>query len=115
MSIAQQFAGYLPSSFFTDLVRFSSSHLNSTQNAHNLTQAEFNSEIDKFFNNATSYGPAYVTCLAQVQACVTKAVVKTGKAEAVCPGPVGGCETEKKVQRRRLASHERFSRWSRKN
>lgn len=92
MSIAQQFAGYLPSSFFTSLVEFSSSHLsNSTENKHHLTQGEFNSEIEKFFNNQTSYGAAYVTCLAQVQACVTNAVVKSGSAAAICPGPVKGC------------------------
>lgn len=66
LSIAQQYDGYIPSSFFTDLVDYSSSLLNTTANAHNLTQSDLNASLDSFFNNQTSYGPAYVTCISQV-------------------------------------------------
>lgn len=71
LSIAQQFDGYIPSSFFSDLVAFSGPLLaNASTNAHNLTQAQLNSELESFFNNSTSYGPAYVTCISQVEKCV---------------------------------------------
>ncbi|GAA5897420.1 uncharacterized protein JCM6883_006693 [Sporobolomyces salmoneus] len=96
LSIAQQFQGYLPSSFFTDLVDYSTPYIaNFTANAHNLTQAQLNSELEKFFNNGTSYGAQYVTCISEVQQCVTNAIVKTGSIEAVCPGPVKGCSLAK--------------------
>ncbi|GAA6029137.1 hypothetical protein JCM8097_001617 [Rhodosporidiobolus ruineniae] len=92
-SIAQQFSGYLPSSFFTDLVDYSSTLLSTSTNAHNLTQAELNSAFESFFNNQTSYGAAYVRCFNEVQACVTSAIVKSGTLDAVCAGPVDGCSS----------------------
>ncbi|GAA6006298.1 hypothetical protein JCM11491_002100 [Sporobolomyces phaffii] len=96
LSIAQQFQGYLPSSFFTDLVDYSTPFIaNFTANAHNQTQAQLNAELEKFFNNGTSYGAQYVTCISEVQQCVTNAVVKTGSIDAVCPGPVKGCSLAK--------------------
>lgn len=101
LSIAQQYDGYLPSSFFTDLVDYSSILLNnSTANAHNLTQAELNSSFESFFNNQTSYGAAYVSCISQVQQCVTNAVTKSGSIDAVCPGPVKGCSLAKADSKR---------------
>ncbi|GAA5852696.1 hypothetical protein JCM3766R1_006307 [Sporobolomyces carnicolor] len=96
LSIAQQFEGYLPSSFFSDLVEYSTPFIeNYTANAHGLTQGQLNAELEKFFNNQTEYGAKYVTCLSQVQQCVTNAIVKTGSIEAVCPGPVKGCQLSK--------------------
>ncbi|KAM0790676.1 hypothetical protein ACM66B_004535 [Microbotryomycetes sp. NB124-2] len=96
--ISEQFAGYLPSSFFTDLTKFSKSFVqNSTINKHNLTQAQANKIFDSYFNNATSYGPAFVTCFHQVQDCVTKAIVAGGDKKAVCKGPVAGCTLIKKT------------------
>ncbi|GAA5954942.1 hypothetical protein JCM8115_005575 [Rhodotorula mucilaginosa] len=100
LSIAQQYDGYLPSSFFADLVDYSSTLLNSTANAHNLTQAELNSSLESFFNNQTSYGAAYVSCISQVQQCVTNAVTKSGSIDAVCPGPVKGCSLAKADSKR---------------
>ncbi|GAA6061013.1 hypothetical protein JCM10212_001069 [Sporobolomyces blumeae] len=98
VGIAEQFSGYLPSSFYTDLVDYSAPLLaNYTANAHNLTQAELNADLDKFFNNATSYGPAFVTCIAEVQQCVTNAIVKTGTTDAVCKGPEGDACVGKKA------------------
>ncbi|GAA5867783.1 hypothetical protein JCM8547_005232 [Rhodosporidiobolus lusitaniae] len=106
-SIAQQFAGYLPSSFFTDLTTYSSSLLTKTTlNTHNLTQSELNSAFESFFNNATSYGAAYTTCILEVQECVTNAVVKTGTIDAVCAGPVDGCSTAQ-TSTSRMARHRR--------
>ncbi|GAA6000558.1 uncharacterized protein JCM10292_000484 [Rhodotorula paludigena] len=102
LSIAQQFAGYIPSSFFTDLVDYSAPLLNTTANAHNLTQAQLNSELESFFNNATTYGAAYVTCISQVQECVLNAVEKTGTIDAVCPGPVGNCDLKTKADAKRM-------------
>ncbi|GAA6003993.1 hypothetical protein JCM10207_006503 [Rhodosporidiobolus poonsookiae] len=107
-SIEQQFLGYLPSSFFTDLVDYSSTLLNTSSNAHNLTQSEVNASLESFFNNATAaYGPAYVTCLAEVQACVTNAVTKSGTIDAVCAGPVDGCATPKADAQRMGRRHKR--------
>ncbi|GAA5823240.1 hypothetical protein JCM11251_007535 [Rhodosporidiobolus azoricus] len=116
-SISQQFAGYLPSSFFTDLVEYSqavlagnvSTSVNSTaaSNPHDLTQSELNAAFESFFNNATSYGAAYVTCMNEVQSCVTNAIVKSGSIDAVCPGPVKGCGTE---QEKAKADDKRFRR-----
>lgn len=107
LSIAQQFQGYLPSSFFTDLVDYSAPFIaNYTSNSHNLTQAELNSNLEKFFNNGSSYGAQYVTCISEVQQCVstsfavspivtmidallvpisqvTNSIVKTGSIDAV--------------------------------
>ncbi|GAA5986173.1 hypothetical protein JCM10908_006442 [Rhodotorula pacifica] len=100
LSIAQQYDGYLPSSFFTDLVDYSSTLLNTTANAHNLTQAELNSSLESFFNNQTSYGAAYVSCISQVEQCVTNAVTKSGTIDAVCPGPVKGCSLAKADSKR---------------
>ncbi|GAA5959546.1 hypothetical protein JCM3765_002366 [Sporobolomyces pararoseus] len=111
LSIAQQFQGYLPSSFFTDLVDYSSPYIaNFTSKSHNLTQAQLNSELEKFFNNGTSYGAQYVTCISEVQQCVTNAIVKTGSLEAVCPGPVKGCSLTKSSSSRfaRRSSGHRF-------
>jgi len=72
LSIAQQFQGYLPSSFFTDLVDYSAPLIaNYTSNSQNLTQAELNSNLEKFFNNGSSYGAQYVTCISEVQQCVS--------------------------------------------
>lgn len=72
LSIAQQFEGYLPSSFFSDLVEYSTPFIeNYTANAHGLTQGQLNAELEKFFNNQTEYGAKYVTCLSQVQQCVS--------------------------------------------
>lgn len=103
LSIAQQFDGYIPSSFFSDLVAFSGPLLaNASTNAHNLTQAQLNSELESFFNNSTSYGPAYVTCISQVEKCVLGAVEKTGTIDAVCAGPVDGCELATKADSRRM-------------
>ncbi|BGP34105.1 hypothetical protein JCM10296v2_005920 [Rhodotorula toruloides] len=113
LSIAQQFDGYLPSSFFTDLVDYSAPLINSYQNKHNLTQAQLNSDLESYFNNATSYGAAYVTCLSQVQQCVTNAVVKSGTIDAVCPGPVKGCtlpkSDSKRMVRRSVDRHFGFA------
>ncbi|BGP18613.1 hypothetical protein JCM10213_004246 [Rhodosporidiobolus nylandii] len=107
-SISQQFAGYLPSSFFTDLVDYSSSILssNASANAHNLTQAELNSAFESYFNNQTSYGAAYVTCLNEVQECVTNAIVKSGSISAVCAGPVNGCTLAKADSSRLVRRHK---------
>lgn len=121
LGISEQFAGYLPSSFFTDLTKFSEPYVsgaNSTStNPTNASQAEINAAFDEFFNSE-SYGPAYVTCLHQVQACVVNAITKKGSISAVCPGPVKGCETIKATANRRraraLEEHERFSRWVRR-
>ncbi|GAA5894552.1 hypothetical protein JCM6882_004848 [Rhodosporidiobolus microsporus] len=122
-SINQQFAGYLPSSFFTDLVDYStavlagnaSASINATASAnpHNLTQAELNAAFETFFNNATSYGAAYVTCLNEVQSCVTNAIVKSGTIDAVCPGPVDGCvgaAKKAKADDKRFRRHVRSKR-----
>ncbi|KAK4052398.1 Golgi membrane exchange factor (Ric1p-Rgp1p) subunit [Microbotryomycetes sp. JL201] len=96
--ISEQFAGYLPSSFFSDLTKFSATYVNnSTINKHKLTQAQANKIFDSFFNNATSYGPAFVTCFHQVQDCVTKAIIAGGDKKAVCKGPVAGCTPMKKT------------------
>ncbi|GAA5853392.1 hypothetical protein JCM5353_009036 [Sporobolomyces roseus] len=101
LSIAQQFQGYLPSSFFTDLVDYSAPFIaNYTSNSHNLTQAELNSNLEKFFNNGSSYGAQYVTCISEVQQCVTNSIVKTGSIDAVCPGPVKGCSLAKSTSSR---------------
>ncbi|GAA5974962.1 hypothetical protein JCM11641_006781 [Rhodosporidiobolus odoratus] len=95
-SIAQQFSGYLPSSFFTDLVTYSSTLLNSTStNPNNLTQSTLNAAFESYFNNATSLGPAYVTCIVEVQECVTEAIKAGAGKEAVCRGPIKGCEAIK--------------------
>ncbi|GAA5899613.1 hypothetical protein JCM5296_006958 [Sporobolomyces johnsonii] len=101
LSIAQQFDGYLPSSFFTDLVDYSTPLLqNYTLNAHNLTQAELNADLEAFFNNKNEYGAAYVTCISEVEKCVTNAVVKNGTIDAVCAGPVDGCTLVKADSKR---------------
>ena len=123
LGISEQFAGYLPSSFFTDLTKFSESYVSgansSTTNPTGASQAQINAAFDKYFNSK-SYGPAYVTCLHQVQACVVNNIVKKGSTSAVCPGPVKGCETIKATSTRRraraleLEEHERFSRWVRR-
>ena len=90
--ITEQFSGYLPSSFFSDLVQFSETYIqNSSTNPHKLTQSQANAIFDSYFNNATSYGPAFVTCFHQVQDCVTKAIVTSGNKAAACKGPVGKC------------------------
>ncbi|BGP50430.1 hypothetical protein JCM10450v2_006349 [Rhodotorula kratochvilovae] len=113
LSIAQQFDGYLPSSFFSDLVSYSAPLLNTSANAHNLTQAELNASLDSFFNNATSYGPAYVTCISQVQSCVLGAVAKSGTLDTVCAGPVAGCDLAKadakRMVRRSVERHLGFA------
>ncbi|GAA5965386.1 hypothetical protein JCM21900_004779 [Sporobolomyces salmonicolor] len=101
LSIAQQFDGYLPSSFFTDLVNYSTPLLqNYTLNAHNLTQAELNADLEAFFNNKNEYGAAYVTCMSEVEKCVTNAIVKNGTIDAVCGGPVDGCTLAKADSKR---------------
>ncbi|GAA5877147.1 hypothetical protein JCM1840_005670 [Sporobolomyces johnsonii] len=101
LSIAQQFDGYIPSSFFTDLVEYSTPLLqNYTLNAHNLTQAELNADLEAFFNNKNEYGAAYVTCISEVEKCVTNAVVKNGTIDAVCAGPVDGCTLAKADSKR---------------
>ncbi|GAA5827528.1 hypothetical protein JCM3770_005989 [Rhodotorula araucariae] len=102
LSIAQQFDGYLPSSFFSDLVAYSAPLLNTSANAHNLTQADLNASLEGFFNNATSYGAAYVTCISQVENCVLGAVAKSGTIDAVCAGPVGGCDLATKADAKRM-------------
>ncbi|GAA5922136.1 hypothetical protein JCM1841_006896 [Sporobolomyces salmonicolor] len=101
LSIAQQFDGYLPSSFFTDLVNYSTPLLqNYTLNAHNLTQAKLNADLEAFFNNKNEYGAAYVTCISEVEKCVTNAIVKNGTIDAVCGGPVDGCTLAKADSKR---------------
>lgn len=112
--IAEQFQGYLPSSFFTDLVNAAEPFIaNSTLDAGVIDGA-----LNSFFNSA-SYGPAYTTCIVQVQACVTGAVAASGTINAVCPGPVDGCavaSTGSRMGKReeplveRMATHVRFIR-----
>ncbi|GAA5891341.1 hypothetical protein JCM8208_002591 [Rhodotorula glutinis] len=117
LSIAQQFDGYLPSSFFSDLVAYSAPLLNTSANAaHNMTQADVNSSLESFFNNSTSYGPAFVTCISQVEKCVLGAVQKSGTLDAVCAGPVDGCDLEKakaesqrRLRRRSVERHFGFA------
>lgn len=93
LGIAEQFTGYLPSSFFSSLISAASPLLsNSTSNPTGASAAEIANAFDSFFNNATSYGPAYGYCIAQVQKCVTEAFRAGGTLEAVCAGPVEGCE-----------------------
>lgn len=107
--------GYLPSAFFSDLVAYSTPFLaNATSNPHGLTQAQLNGELGSFFNNATSYGPAFVGCIEQVEKCVTKAITDTGKIDAVCPGPIAGCEMIEKSSRVPIAKrHLDGRRWTR--
>lgn len=92
--IAEQFQGYLPSSFFTDLVTESNKLINTPANVKSLSPAQINAALDSYFNNATSYGPAFVTCFEQVQQCLTNAITKTGTIDAICPGPVGNCQAQ---------------------
>ncbi|KAM0756312.1 hypothetical protein T439DRAFT_331172 [Meredithblackwellia eburnea MCA 4105] len=97
LGLTEQFQGYLPSSFFTDLVTYATPLLsNTTLNHHNLTSAQIDAAFDSFFNNATSFGPAYTGCIEQIQKCVTNAIEEKGKLAAVCPGPVKGCTSLKK-------------------
>jgi hypothetical protein len=97
VGIAEQWKGYLPSSFFADLVNSAIPFLPSSPSNQSL--ANISATFDNFFNNATSYGPRYVTCLAQVQQCVVAAIRSSGTIDAVCAGPQAGCSL---TRRRRM-------------
>lgn len=100
--IAEQYQGYLASSFFSDLVEFSTPLLSNTT----ASAADVDAAFDAYFNSLT-YGPAYAGCVVQVQECVTNAVRESGTIGAVCPGPVSGCS---KVASR-LVRGKRHGRW----
>lgn len=86
--IAEQYQGYLASSFFSDLVAFSTPLLsNATASA-----ADIDAAFDAYFNGL-AYGPAFAGCVVQVQECVTNAIEKSGTVGAVCAGPVAGCSS----------------------
>lgn len=89
-SVAQQFSGYLPSSFFSDLVS-TLDHINTTANGGNFTKTQLVDALEGAFNNA-NIGPAYVGCFNQVQSCVLANIQSTNDINANCPGPVAGCE-----------------------
>ena len=55
LGIAEQFQGYLPSSFFTDLVQESSSLLNTSANVHNRTAAQINAAVSRAYSLSTSF------------------------------------------------------------
>lgn len=86
-SVAQQFSGYLPSSFFSDLVSIIS---NMTATGE-YSKTQLITALDQAFNNA-NMGPAYVGCFAQVQDCILNEIQSTGNYSSTCPGPVAGCE-----------------------
>lgn len=87
MSMANQWSGYLPSSFFTDLVRI----VENMDNTGSYTEGQIVDALEQAFNNA-NMGPAYVGCFEQVQSCVLDEVRSTGNIGATCPGPQPGCE-----------------------
>lgn len=86
-SVAQQFSGYLPSAFFSDLVSIIS---NMTATGE-YSKTQLITALDQAFNNA-NMGPAYVGCFAQVQDCILNEIEATGNYSSTCPGPVTGCE-----------------------
>lgn len=86
-SVAQQFSGYLPSAFFSDLVSIVS---NMTATGE-YSKTQIITALDQAFNNA-NMGPAYVGCFAQVQDCIVNEIQATGNYSSTCPGPVAGCE-----------------------
>ncbi len=103
--IAEQYQGYLASSFFSDLVQFATPLLsNATASA-----ADIDAAFDGYFNGLT-YGPAYAGCIVQVQECITNAIDKTGTMDAVCPGPVSGCAASA-ASRMVKAKVKRHQRW----
>lgn len=87
MSVAQQYSGYLPSSFFTDLVNI----ISSMSATGEYSKTQLITALDQAFNNA-NMGPAYVGCFEQVQTCVLGQIESTGNYSSTCPGPVAGCE-----------------------
>jgi len=87
MSMANQWSGYLPSSFFSDLVRI----VENMDNTGSYTEAQIVDALEQAFNNA-NMGPAYVGCFEQVQGCVLDEIRSTGNIGATCPGPQPGCE-----------------------
>ncbi|KAI5481392.1 Proteophosphoglycan ppg4 [Pseudohyphozyma bogoriensis] len=112
LGIAEQFNGYLPSAFFSDLVEASEPLIaNITLNPTGASQATINAALNAIFNNITSYGPAFETCIEQVETCVKNAVIATGTIDAVCPGPVSGC-SESTPERRRFRRHREMRAWS---
>lgn len=80
------FPGYLPSSFFSDLVS-AVDDLNSTT----YSKDQIVGALDKAFNNA-NMGPAYVGCFEQVQTCILNEIAATGNIASTCPEAVKGCE-----------------------
>ncbi|CAD6565462.1 MAG: hypothetical protein CYPHOPRED_005637 [Cyphobasidiales sp. Tagirdzhanova-0007] len=86
-SVAQQYAGYIPSAFFSDLV----SIVSNLTTTGNYSKAQIITALDQAFNNA-NMGPAYVGCFEQVQTCLLNEITATGNYSSVCPGPVSGCE-----------------------
>lgn len=86
-SVAQQFSGYLPSAFFSDLV----SIISNMSATGEYSKTQLITALDQAFNNA-NMGPAYVGCFAQVQDCILNEIESTGNYSTTCPGPVAGCE-----------------------
>lgn len=86
-SVAQQFSGYIPSAFFSDLVSIVS---NMTATGE-YSKTQIITALDQAFNNA-NMGPAYVGCFAQVQDCILNEIQASGNYSSTCPGPVTGCE-----------------------
>jgi hypothetical protein len=86
-SVAQQFSGYLPSAFFSDLV----SIISNMSATGKYSKTQLITALDQAFNNA-NMGPAYVGCFAQVQDCILSEIEATGNYSSTCAGPVAGCE-----------------------
>lgn len=86
-SVAQQYSGYIPSAFFSDLVSIVSNM--TTTGKYSKTQII--TALDQAFNNA-NMGPAYVGCFEQVQTCLLDEITATGNYSSTCPGPVAGCQ-----------------------
>jgi len=101
--IAEQYQGYLASSFFSDLVSFSTPLLSNTT----ASAGDIDAAFDSYFNSLT-YGPAYAGCIVQVQECITNAVEKTGTIDAICPGPVNGCNSAAS-RRQKIKRHARWA------
>jgi len=86
-SVAQQFSGYIPSAFFSDLV----SIVSTMSTTGKYSKDQIITALDQAFNNA-NMGPAFVGCFSQVQTCLLNEIQATGDYSSVCPGPVAGCE-----------------------
>lgn len=106
-SIAQQFAGYVPSVFFTELSNAAKPFL---ANASAANKTAITNALQAAFDNSR-VGPTYVGasglclsmsqhahhalctgCFLEVQRCVVDAITSTGDKNALCAGPVNGCQ-----------------------